>query len=172
MGDKSAGDSSGAAKRANKFQLETARRLIEQTDPLRSNIGGTGVIDRSLQFLQGGFDPSASPVFGPAKAQIEQNRLRGRQTILESTPRGGTLPQRLQDVEETTGNQLVDLISGIQQREQQNALALATGTPSIANQVAATGLGGIGQQQALAGARQGQELALLSEFGQSLGGKK
>lgn len=138
-----------------------ARELFGQTDPLRR-----GLIGRSEQFLEGGLDPTASPLFAPLKQATEQQFDLARERTLSSLPQGGALQSALGDIETGRAQTLTQGIGDISQGELSRALTLATGAPPQAI-AGLSGAGGIQAQIAQANAT--QNAAVKEGLGRGVG---
>lgn len=109
--------------------------LIRQTEPLRDSL-----IDRSQDFLSGGFDPTKTPAFGARKLAAETQGQNARDAILANLPAGGALMDKLADVEIAKAGSLTGAASDIFDNEMNRAFSLATGAPLQ------TGLGTLNSQ--------------------------
>lgn len=101
---------------------QIANNLFQQTDPLRR-----GLIDQSQNFLSGGMDPTATPEFAAIRSYADQQAKQAKDSILETLPSGGTLLDKLADVDIGKARTLTDASAGIYGDNLSRALTLATG---------------------------------------------
>jgi hypothetical protein len=119
--------------------MESAKHLISQTDPLRQSL-----VSRSGQFLEGGLNPAASPLFAPTKVSFDQQFKRAREGIMSTGLTGGALKSAIGNLEAQKAGGLASAMGGISGQELQNALGLATGQLGTASNL----LGQAGAAQA------------------------
>lgn len=159
MGGSSSSDRQ--ASEASRFQMEMARALFNQTDPLRRNL-----ISQSQDFLSGDQDVSASPVFRAMRSQIEGQYGVARNNIIGDTPTGGALTQALVELEGGRADALTQGAGQVAGSELDRALALATGQTGTAAYSAA---GGAASAAQLAQARSQRDAGLYSSIGGAAG---
>lgn len=153
------GDSSSG--NAASIQADIAQRLLQQTDPLRS-----ALIDRSMQFVGGNMDVSASPVFRAIKGQTESQYANARNNIIGDTPVGGPLIAALTDLEGKRANALGQGAGAVADSEITRALGLATGQTGQA----VSGLGQAANLQAMiAQSEADREAGMLGALGAGAG---
>ena len=110
--------------------------LYGQTAPHREEILSSG-----LDFLQGNYDYSASPMWGASKAAAEDQYGLARENLMENLPTGGSLNQGLTDIAGSRARTLTDEASKIAQDEYNKIYGYATGMPSTAIQGLGTAAG-------------------------------
>jgi hypothetical protein len=120
-----------------------AQGLIKQTDPLRE-----ALISQSSDFLKGGMDPRATPEFSAIRQYADQQSKQAKDSILETMPSGGTLLDKLADVDIGKARTLTDASAGIYGENLSRAFSLATGAPL------STGMSGLGALTQLNAARE------------------
>lgn len=153
------GDSSSG--NAASIQADIAQRLLQQTDPLRA-----ALINRSTQFVGGGMDVSASPVFRALKGQTEAQFANARNNIIGGTPAGGQLVSALTDLEGTRARALGEGAGAVADSEMSRAFGLATGQTGQA----VSGLGQAASLQAmLAQSEADREAGMLGALGAGAG---
>lgn len=99
-----------------------ANNLFQQTNPVRQEL-----VDQSTNFLQGGMDPRSTPEFAAIKSYADQQAKQASNSILETLPSGGTLLDKLADVEIGKARTLTDASAGIYGDNLSRAMSLATG---------------------------------------------
>lgn len=103
-----------------------AGSLFYQTDPLRRQL-----IGQSTDFLSGGMDPTSTPEYAAIRSYADQQANQARDSILETLPSGGTLMDKLADVDIGKARTLTDASAGIYGDNLNRAMNLATfGTQS------------------------------------------
>jgi hypothetical protein len=101
---------------------QIAEKLFKQTDPLREQL-----IGQSQDFLSGGMDPMATPEFAAIRSFADQQSNQARDSILENMPSGGTLLDKLADVDIGKARTLTDASAGIYGDNLNRAVNFATG---------------------------------------------
>lgn len=101
---------------------QIANNLFQQTDPLRRSL-----IDQSTNFMSGGMNPMETPEFAAIRSYADQQSKQARDNILETMPSGGTLLDKLADVEIGKARTLTDASAGIYGDNLNRAMSLATG---------------------------------------------
>lgn len=145
----------------SKMQAQIAQQLFDQTNPLRQQL-----IGRSNQFLTGGMDVTASPMFAALKQQTEAQYGNARNQIIGDTPAGGQLTQALIDLNSARANTLGQGAGSIAESELARAMMLGTGAAGQAM----SGLGQAASIQAnLAQNRAMRESSMLGALGGGLG---
>lgn len=99
-----------------------ANNLFQQSDPLRRQL-----IGQSTNFMSGGMDPMATPEFAAIRSYADQQANQARDSILETMPAGGTLLDKLADVDIGKARTLTDAAAGIYGDNLNRAMSLATG---------------------------------------------
>lgn len=107
---------------ASGVQAKIAKELFEKSAPIRESLFG-----RSEDFLQGGLDPTASPMFAPVKNQVESSFDSARDRTIANTPAGGALSSALAQIESGRAGALAQGVGAISQQELQNAMGLGVG---------------------------------------------
>jgi hypothetical protein len=107
---------------ANWTLEQIANNLFQQTDPLRQDL-----IGQSQDFLSGGMDPTATPEYAAIRQYADQQANQARDSILETMPSGGTLMDKLADVDISKARTLTDASAGIYGDNMDRALTLASG---------------------------------------------
>jgi hypothetical protein len=121
------GKSSGGGGEDNPYAevaANIAQQIFEETTPMRQNIVGRGE-----QFLEGDFDPTASPIYNPMRKGVEGQYNVARENVISSLPQGGGLQQGLADVETGRADALSAVTGQIAQNEYNKIFGYATGTP-------------------------------------------
>ncbi len=153
----------GGGESAEDLLQKTSAGLIKQTDPLRRNL-----INRSNTFLGGNFDITQIPEYGFMRDMIGRNADMAKDNILETMPSGGTLLDKLADVDIGKMQTMTALGSDLYGRELDRATSLATGAPLSA------GMSGLGSILQLLAAREGaaaqRDAGQQAMLGAGLGG--
>jgi len=121
------GMSSGSEDSANAAAKKAARLATEyynETAAVRNPL-----ISRLAEFMQGNFDPTASPQYASNKLGIEQNYNTAIDNLLAMLPEGGGLADGLAGIEMGRSGSLVDTIARIVQDEYNKAYGIASGSP-------------------------------------------
>lgn len=103
---------------------EIALDLYRKTDPARA-----AIIQRGMNFLEGGLDVTQSPLWGSGKNAAEVQYKLARDQILQNTPGGGRLLDTLSDTDTAKARTLTDLASTVGMDEYNKIYGLASGTP-------------------------------------------
>jgi hypothetical protein len=157
----SSGKGGGGSGGAADAQLQLARMLAEQTDPLRRQL-----IDRSGAFLSGDLDVTQSPMFGAFKNQTETQFNNARNNIIGDTAAGGQLTAALTDLNARRSTALGQGAGQIADAELARAMGLATGQTGQAM----SGLGQAANMQAMtAQAEADREAGVLGALGAGAG---
>jgi hypothetical protein len=119
---------------------DIAKRLFESTDPLRSSL-----IGQSADFLSGGMDPTLTPEYSAIRNFANQQSSQAKDNILSTMPSGGTLLDKLADVDISKARTLTDASAGIYGDNMNRAMSLAIGSPL---QTSISGTGAAAQMQA------------------------
>jgi hypothetical protein len=160
--------------RAADTQAAMAKDLYDSTGSIRNPL-----IDRYSEFIQGGMDPTANPIFSPAftnmkRANEEQYGI-ARQNILDTLPQGGMLQNQLGNLEmqraQGMEGGLNDLVQRIIGDEYGKAYGMATGAPQQASQLYQGAQGGYNMQGMMGAQQASQNMALLSDLGMGLATK-
>ena len=167
-------DTPGAPKNPQKLQdslQRSALGLIGQTAPLR-----TGLIDRGVNFLDGGLDVTASPQFAAMQNAANQQFSRARDNILSTTAPGGALTDALAQAELGRADTLTQGAGAIAGDEINRALQLASGGfaqgANTAGQIQATQAAArAAERQSVISAKKGGGGGGASSLGQAIGGK-
>jgi len=131
---------------ATNAQNALAGQLINELAPLRNQ-----VIQRSTDFMKGNFDPTASAMFAPMKANAEQQFNTAENNLMERLPQGGALFQGMADLQGQKAQSLSSLIAQIVADEYQKAFGMGSGAPQVAGSLfAGGGQTGIGMNNGLA----------------------
>jgi hypothetical protein len=125
----------GAVLTAEQVYGNTAQDLIKQTDPLRK-----ALIGQSSDFLTGGMDPTATPEYSAIRSFADQQARQAKDSILETMPSGGTLLDKLADVDIGKARTLTDASASIYGGNLDRAFSLATGTPLTGSMSSLAGL--------------------------------
>lgn len=153
----------GGQLTAEQVFSNTAQDLIKKTDPLRD-----ALIDRSSNFLAGGLDPMATPEFAAIRSYADQQAKQARDSILETMPSGGTLLDKLADVDIGKARTLTDASANIYGNNLNQAFSLATGAPLTGSM---TGLGALSQMEAARNqANAAKEAGEKNALGSAVGG--
>lgn len=99
-----------------------ASNLFQQTDPLRREL-----IGQSADFLSGGMNPMKTPEYAAIRSYANQQANQAKDSILETLPSGGTLLDKLADVDIGKARTLTDAAAGIYGDNLTRAMSLATG---------------------------------------------
>lgn len=144
---------------------QIASNLFQQTDPLRQDL-----IGQSADFLSGGMDPMATPEFAAIRSYADQQANQARNSILETMPSGGTLLDKLADVDIGKARTLTDAAAGIYGDNLSRAMSLATGgTQSAISARAGADQLIAAREQADATREAGEKNALGSSIGAGAG---
>lgn len=128
-----------AARQQNQlsdFAGQIARTQWNDLNPMR-----TSIIDRLTQFMQGGFDPTASAMYGPMKNATEQQFGTAQEAIKSNLPKGGGLQDALAKLEMTKAGTMSGLISQLVNSEYTNALTMGGNAGTSANNSLSVGMG-------------------------------
>ena len=119
MGKSSSADK--AAGQAAKAQSALAQQLINQSNPTRQ-----ALFTDSNAFLAGNRDVTSLPEFAAIKSATESQFGRARDSVIGSTPEGGSLTAALANLEGTRANSLVQGTGALAGDEVNRAVQLAT----------------------------------------------
>ena len=146
------GGDSGSDKWSKK-SYKLAKKQLEYARPIQGQVYG------SLQdFLTGGMDPTANPVFQAGKQNIESNYQTALDALLSRMPSGGALYSSMGDLEGMRARNLSDLMANVYMDDWNKAYGIATGVPQ--QSLAMMGNLGMGAQQAAAQRSAGASQAL------------
>ena len=141
---------------------DISRSLFESTDPLRQSL-----ISQSTNFLNSGMDPMSTPEFSAIRSYADQQSKQAKDSILETLPSGGSLLDKLADVDIGKARTLTDASAGIYSDNLNRATSLAMGAPlqgSLSAISAASQLDAAKRQAAAA-----QEAGEKNELGSAIG---
>lgn len=152
-----------SAVTAANAQAGIASDYYGATKPLQQQ-----VLQRSMDFMKGNFDPTASAMFAPIKNTVEQQFGTAQNNLMSQLPQGGALFQGLANIQGQKAISLSDLIAKIVADEYQKAYAIGSGSP----QAAASMFSGSGNTGTAGSSAVGQQMAagdqLLSSLFDSL----
>lgn len=155
------GGGAGGPDAMAKMQAQIAQQLFDQTNPLRQEL-----IGRSTQFMNGGLDVTASPMFTALKQQTESQYGNARNNVIADTPAGGQLTQALTELNSSRANALGQGAGAVAETELARAMMLGTGATGQA-------MSGLGQSAAiqanLAQNRAMREAGMFGAVGSGLG---
>jgi hypothetical protein len=106
---------------------QIANNLFEQTYPIRQSLVG-----QSTDFLKGGMNPMETPEYAAIRQYADQQANTAKDSILETMPNGGTLLDKLADVDIGKARTLTDASAGIYGDNLSRAMTLATGSTQAA----------------------------------------
>lgn len=99
-----------------------AEELFNESSTLRRRLNR-----QSRDFLRNGMDPMATPEFAAIRHYADTQANQARDSILETMPGGGTLLDKLADVDIGKARTLTDAAGGIYGDNLNRAMTLATG---------------------------------------------
>lgn len=111
-----------------------ANQYWDETSGLR-----TGIIDRLTEFVEGGFDPTKSPMYAATKNATEQQYGTALDNLLASLPAGGSINEGITGLEVGKATNLLNAISQILQQEYNAALGIMSQSPAVTFQGLGTG---------------------------------
>lgn len=132
------GDKSPDEPKSSKIAAEIQRDLYNRTSGIRTN-----VLDELTNASMGGWNPSESPMWGPARGVIEDQYGVAKDNIMANLPKGGQLNEGLMDLDTSRARSLGDLAGQIGSDYWNKSYGLASGVP----QQASSTLGMLGSQQ-------------------------
>lgn len=168
MGGKGGSDSGSDATQLYNTMADISKAMYEEATPVRQ-----GVMDMTTNILSGDYSPRILPAYAPlyseAKKSTEAQYGNARNSILESTPRGGQLysalndlaMQRASQVGSLSSNLTSSLVSDIINRGFQGAYG-ASGTATSGLSSAGNLAGNMAAQQQQADSAKGQGLGSLT----------
>ena len=155
MGDKGGDDKYG--KEAGRI----ARKRYQKVEPLEDML-----IERFRTGMEGGFDPTQTPFYQPARQTLEDQYKRAQESIIGNMPRGGQMLDALANADFERAKSLGGLEAQIAADEYNKLYGVATGTPQQSLGV----LGSLAGQQAQANAQaQGAKMGFMGDIGQAVG---
>jgi len=150
-----------AADQAVTAQTDIAKKLFNQSDPLRQQLFG-----QSDDFLSGNFDVTGTPQFAAGKNIQEQQFQRARDATIANTAEGGGLTSALTNLEGQRASGLTNLTGQLAETQQNQAVGLGT-FGAVQGQ---TGLANSASTQAqLAAAESSANAGKASGLGQAAG---
>jgi len=120
-----------ASTSAQKWLTRMSSDYYGKTAGLRN-----GVIDNLTKFIEGNYDPTASPQYAPIKSIAERQYQTGMDDVIANTPAGGALYEGMANLSGKKADTITDLLSTIIQDEYNKAYAMGQGS----QQVAASGI--------------------------------
>jgi hypothetical protein len=117
----------GASADATKFLTEMSKDYYNQTAGMRG-----GLINNLSRFISGNYDPTASPMYGPAKMTAERQYNTARNQVMSDTPTGGALYESLGNLQGQKANTMTDLMSKIISDEYGKAYSMGQGSQTVA----------------------------------------
>jgi len=161
MGGKDGGGGSAdQTSAASNAMAQIAGDLYKTTDPLRKNMVG-GFED----FMEGGFDPTGTPMYGAGKQALETQYGTAKESIMSNLPKGGALLNALAGADISKAGDMATMSGNISQDVYNKAYGMATGAP----QTAISGYGGAANAMSgLAGQESAGKMGALGDIG--LGG--
>ena len=115
-------DASDLSKDAGK----KADQWWNQTAGLRN-----GLVDRLTQFMQGGFDPTASSQYAAGKQGVDNQYNIAKDEIFSTMAPGGGLQEMMANLSTSKSQNMVQLIAQIVQDEYNKAFQIGATSPSV-----------------------------------------